>query len=358
MVRSCRLPRGNQWAPFVAGLAMSLFCTVKVAIGDDSTADKRATPEVQQLAAEVAHKGWLLFSAKTDAGNQNLFLCRPDGTELRNVSNTPDYSDFGARFSPDGKRMLFRRVKKGEPVNHDKWGETGMLMFANADGSSPVAQGAAGELPWASWDPEGRKIACLEDHIRIRDAATRKVLQELPRNGIYQQLFWSPDGKRLCGTANLPGRPWNIISVDLATGKATLLSRTLNCTPDWFQHNPLRVLYSNRTPGLATGYGFTMLMQATADGKNRKLVYGEYGRHIYYGCTSPDDKYVVFSRPENDGGIDGPLALVRLADTPMVVPAGYADLRELYPDARQGPVLELPCSGFEPHWTYAEIASH
>jgi hypothetical protein len=117
----------------------------------------------------------------------------------------------------------------------------------------------------------------------------------------------------------------------------------------------MRIIYSNRTPGIANGYGFTMLMQATADGKSRKLIYGEEGKHIYYGCTSPDDQYVVFCRPETDGGIDGPMALVRLADTPMVVPAGYQDLLELYPDAKQGPVLQLPHAGFEPHWTYAEI---
>ena len=253
--------------------------------------------------------------------------------------------------------MLYRRVKKGQPINHDKWGAVGTLVFANADGSNPVAQGGDGELPWASWGPDGRRLACLEDQIRIRDAETKKVLQEMPRQGIFQQLFWSSDGKRLCGTANMRGREWSIVSIELATGKATLLSRTLNCTPDWFQRDPNRVVYSNRTPGIANGYGFTMLMQATADGKGRKLIYGEQRKHIYYGCTSPDDQYVIFSRPENDGGIDGPMALVRLADTPMVVPAAYQDLLELYPDAKQGPVLRLPYAAFEPHWTYAEIGN-
>ncbi len=72
-----------------------------------------------------------------------------------------------------------------------------------------------------------------------------------------------------------------------------------------------------------------MLMQAAADGKSRTLIYGEKDRHVYYGCTSPDDKYVVFSTPACDGGLNGPMALVGLADTPMVVPESYAELRNL-----------------------------
>ena len=168
-------------------------------------------------------------------------------------------------------------------------------------------------------------------------------------------MFWSPDGKRLCGTANRNGQDWNVVGLELDTGKVTLLSRGLNCTADWFQGDAKRVIYSNRTPGLASDYGWTMLMQATADGKDRTLIYGERGRHIYYGCTSPDDKYVLFSFPETDGGTEANMAIIRLADAPIIVPDDYAELRALYPNAKSGPVLRLPQAGFEPHWTYAEI---
>lgn len=337
----------------IVGLSLVVAPSVDAA---ENTADgNQSDLAVAKLTKEVADKGWILFSAKSDQGDYDLFVCRPDGTQRRNVTNTPEFTEFGGRFSPDGKRMLYRRVKKGAPINHDKWGEAGALVFANGDGSHPVAQGQDGELPWASWDPGCRRLACVEDQIRIRDAETKTILKELPRQGIYQQLFWSSDGKRLCGTANMRGGPWNIISIDLETGNPTLLTRALNCTPDWFQHDPNRVIYSNRTPGIGNGYGFTMLMQASADGKSRKLIYGEREKHIYYGCTSPDDKYVIFSRPKGDGGIDGPMAIVRLADTPIIVPADYKDLMELYPDAKAGPVLQLPVAGFEPHWTYTEI---
>jgi Tol biopolymer transport system component len=322
-------------------------------------------PGAAELAREIAPKGWILFSAKTPHGDYDLFLSRPDGSARRNLTQTPDANEFGGRFSPDGKKMLYRRQSRGgtaavEGINHDLWGTVGTLVIANADGSDPRPQGEAGGWPWASWSPDGKQIACLykrEGVIRIFDLATKKLVKELPRQGIFQQLFWSPDGRRLCGTANLNGQDWNVVSLELASGKELLLTRALNCTPDWFQGDANRVIYSNRTPGMGSEYGWTMLMQATADGKNRSLIYGERGRHIYYGCTSPDDQYVIFAAPESDGGTDAKMAIVRLADTPIIVPDGYAQLKSLYPGAKSGPVLRLEQPGFEPHWTYVEVGS-
>jgi Tol biopolymer transport system component len=355
--RNCLRLRPGLWA----GVTLLLGFAIPLAAGEPE-----ANSAAARLAKEVANKGWIVFAAKTAQGDYDLFLSRPDGSAKRNLTQTPEWNEYGGRFSSDGKRMLYRRQRKatepvqGQVINHDLWGARGTLVIASADGSNPQPQGEEGEWPWASWSPDGKQIACLykrEGVIRIFDLATKKLVTELPRQGIFQQLFWSPDGKRLCGTANVNGQDWNILSLELETGKSTLLTRDLNCTPDWFQSDSKRVIYSNRTQGLATEYGWTMLMQATADGKNRTLIYGERGRHIYYGCTSPDDQYAIFANPESDGGTDANMAIIRLADAPIIVPDDYVELRALYPNARSGPVLRLNQPGFEPHWTYAEIGA-
>jgi Tol biopolymer transport system component len=317
-----------------------------------------ANPDVDFLVKEVAAKGWLVYSSKTSGGDYDLFLARPDGSHVKNLTRSPQFNEFGGRFSPDGKKLLYRRSGKGESINHDLWGAMGSLWIADANGGNPVQYGSDGELPWAAWSPDGTKVACLYKKlgkIRIVELATKKVVKEVPRQGIFQQMFWSADGRQVCGTANLNGQDWNIVSIDLETGKATLLTRNLNCTADWFQKDPKRVIYSHRTPGLATDYGWTTLMQAASDGSSRTLIYAEKGRHIYYGCTSPDDAYAIFSNPESDGGTDANMAIIRLADSPIVVPDNYAELLALYPNAKSGPVLRLPLAGFEPHWTYAAI---
>jgi hypothetical protein len=243
----------------------------------------------------------------------------------------------------------------------------GELVFAEARGSNPRAFGRAGEYPWASWSPDMKRIACLyrrEEAIRIIDLETKKVVRELSSQGIYQQLFWSPDGKRLVGTANRAGRQWNVVSIEVATEKLTVVTRALNCTPDWFQGDAERVIYSNRNPALFPGkynnYGLTMLMEATANGTSRSLIYGNRERHVYYGCTAPDDRYIIFADDEGDNLIVGELHVIRRADAPILPPA-FTDLRPLYPNAKDGPVLNLtlpdgkPLRGFEPHWTDAEL---
>ena len=316
-------------------------------------------PDVDALAKEVAGRGWLVFAARSEKGDYDLFLARPDGSGLRNLTNTPEFNEYGGRFSPDGTKLLYRRIAKAQAISHDLWGSFGILVVANADGSAPVLQGAAGEFPWASWSPDGSQIACLhkrEGKIRIFDLQSKRLVKEMPRQGVFQQLFWSPDGKRLCGTANVNGADWNVVSIDLASGKLTLLSRALNCTPDWF-HDSARAIYSNRRPGLGDGYGWTMLMQATADGKSRTLVYAERAKHIYFGCTSPDDQYAIFSILPADGRIEAPMAIVRLADTPILAPPQYKELLSLYPTAKAGPILRLTNlpPGSEPHWANARI---
>jgi dipeptidyl aminopeptidase/acylaminoacyl peptidase len=313
---------------------------------------------VAALAKEVNGKGWIVFSAQTPAGTWDLFLMRPDGSERRNITNTPDRSEAAVRFSPDGKRMLYRSLPKGTKIDHDRWGFQGRVVIAKSDGSDPVAFGGEGEFTWANWGPEGKRLACLSLRgIEIVDIKTKEVLKKLPRKGYYQQLLWSPDGKWFCGTANRLGERWTVARMNVETGDLNPVNSYQNCTPDWFPDSQ-RVIFSNR-PGNQNGYGWTQLWMADGDGKNRRLVYGEDGRHIYGGALSPDGQYVLFTRSEKDGaGADragAPMALMRLKDTPAIG-GPSSQLRKLHPQTIDGPVLGLP-DGWEPHWTYHEIAA-
>jgi len=108
-------------------------------------------PRIVRLAREAGSKGWIVYSAKTEKGDWDLFLMRPDGSHRRNITNTPGTNEIGARFSPDGKRILFRRIPLEIKFNHDWWGRAGRLVIAGAGGSNPVDYG---EIPWASWGPD------------------------------------------------------------------------------------------------------------------------------------------------------------------------------------------------------------
>ena len=325
----------------------------------------RAAPDAQEtgvaeLAREVADKGWIAYSARSENGTWDLFVSRPNGSERRNMTNTSDLEEAAPRFSHDGTRMLYRRLPKGESIDHNLWGFRGSLVLCDADGSNPVVFGGDWQFPWASWSPDGDQIACLtKKGIDIVDVATKKVLRSLPRKGIYQQLYWSPDGKWFCGTANHVGTSWTVVRMNVETGDLNAVRTFRNCTPDWFPDSK-RVIFSSRPDGQPgdDGYGYTQLWMANSNGSQHQLVYGEDGFHFSGGVLSPDGKYVMFTRAPADGAgtkKDGaPMYVMRLADAPAI--AGEStELRKHHPEAKSAPVLLLG-TAWEPSWTYADLA--
>ena len=206
--------------------------------------------KVAQLAKEVGGKGWIVYASRGDNGTWDLFLMRPDGSERRNITNTPDYEEGGPRFSPDGKKLLYRRFAKGTDDQPRPLGFPGLSDDRRADGSKPVQIGGDREFPWASWSPDGKQIACLtQKGIQIVDLETKKVVREMPRKGIYQQLFWSPDGQWFCGVANAR-MMWTVVRMNAQTGELNIVHEFQSCTPDWFPDSK-HIIYPSpaRGPG-------------------------------------------------------------------------------------------------------------
>jgi len=313
-----------------------------------------------RLADEVRGRGWVVFCAKTESGDWDLFLSRPDGSDLRALTHTPEFNEAAPQFSRDGRRLLYRRLARRETIDGNHYGAQGELIVAGSDASNPVALGKTGEYGWASWSPDGDQIACLSiKGISLIDVDSRRVVHTLPRKGFFQQMTWSPDGKSLAGVANAFGTGWSVARIEVATGEAGAVSRVDCCTPDWFPDSQ-SLIFSNRPPGQLEnqGNGWTQLWRADLRGNSRGLVYGEDGRHIYGGHVSPDGKYVLFTgnmREDGDPGHSGaPMGLLRLADAP-IIGGESKELRKLHPEAKSGPVLVLP-AGWEPCWTFHEIA--
>lgn len=303
-----------------------------------------------RLAEEVRPLGWVAFAARSPQGDWDIFLCRPDGSDLRNLTHTPNFNEAYPLFSRDGRRLLYRQLSREETINGNDYGAQGRLILADSNGAHAQPLGAEGEYPWASWSPDGNSIACLAvKGISIVHLADKKVERTMPRRGFFQQMTWSPDGKYFSGVSNNLGSAWSVARMDAATGKVNAISVGDSCTPDWFPDGQ-SIIYSRR-PGQ-----WTQLWMSDADGGRPRLLYAQDQRHIYGGHVSPDGKYVLFTgnvQEDGDPSHNGaPMNLMRLADAPIV--AGAAVGLDLPASAvHQGPLLTLP-AGWEPCWTASE----
>ena len=346
---------GMQQRVLVAAVVIGLAVVARAA---EPAAPASSADEVARLAAEVRNLGWVVYGARSDKGDWDLFRCRPDGSQACPVTKTPEFNESAPQWSRDGLRLLYRRTPRDETLDNNHHGQQGLLVMSDSDGSRPQVLGAEGELPWATWSPDGTQIASLSiKGIAIFDVATRKVLRTLPRKGFFQQVTWSPDGRWLCGVANSFGASWSIARMDAATGAINAVNRIDCCTPDWFPDSK-SVIFSWRPPGQKAngGQGWTQLWMADAEGKAPRLLYGEDGRHVYGGNVSPDGRYVLFTGNMEEDGDPGhagaPMALMRISDAP-IIGGKSEELRALHPRVHDGPVLKLPV-GWEPCWTFSE----
>lgn len=343
----------------LVGFLLAGDSCAQVAKEAGNVAGDPVSPAVQTLSDEVARLGWIVYSARSEQGDWDICCCRPNGREVRNLTNTPETSEFSPQLSRDGRQMLYRRLPRTATLDNNRHGEQGELVLADGQGRHARALGKAGEYPWASWSPDGKQIACLSiKGVFIFDLASLKEVRRLPRKGFFQQLTWSPDGRWLVGVANSFGASWSVAKMDVATGEATAVHKVDCCTPDWFPDSR-DIIFSWRPPGQKSnpGYGWTQLWRTDLNGKAPQLVYGEDGRHVYGGQVSPDGKYVLFTGNMQEDGDPGnagaPMGLMRLSDGPIIAGASEA-LRALHTQSHEGPVLVLP-AGWEPCWTASEL---
>ncbi len=215
---------------------------------------------VRRLAEEVRSKGWIVFCARSEKGDWDLFLCRPDGSSLRNITTRRTTASVSAalprRKTTSLSSAQARREDRQQPLRCP-----GQLVIARADGTDAAALGGDGEYSWASWSPDGKQIACLSiKGIFFVDVASKKQVRALPPQRVLPAAFLSPDGQWLCGVSNAFGASWSVGRISAATGEANAVSTVDCCTPDWFPDSR-NIIFSNRPLGQKTnnGYGWTQL---------------------------------------------------------------------------------------------------
>jgi Tol biopolymer transport system component len=242
-------------------------------------------------------------SYRETEGKKNWELCLidADGSNLINLTNTPESDEMYPHASPDGSLVCFV-ADEGE----DKENKSRNVYIMNIDGTGRIKIAEHAYQP--CWSPDGRHIAYLPGEyprydrlmwankgLEIYDIETKEVKRH-PNEELSHlfNLCWSPDGEWF--TAAGRRGPNIAFKADDKTKKALLAA---GCRPD-ISPDGKRIGWHGTDWSINIGrLDFDSPQSNVTD--HTIVVACERDHKIYHVDWSPDGNYLTFSYWPNDG---------------------------------------------------------
>lgn len=203
---------------------------VRIIGADGKVRSQFAPPNIAAMALDWSGTGKILFAVFDGTSNEDIYSFDVADGKFTRLTNEEAQNLF-ATWSPDGSRIAYMK-------DYAFW-------IMNADGSEQ-RQFTEGEARDMAWSPDGKQIAYESFQlprsefryelwiIDADDANKRKLLGE---PGFY--LFrptWSPDGSKIIFEANFdnPNEEMQLFVLDMKTGEYVQITREgNNMTPFW-----------------------------------------------------------------------------------------------------------------------------
>jgi len=152
---------------------------------------------------------------RDEGSGGDLYVQSLDSVDPIRLTDTPG-REVGPEWSPDGKRIAFKRTEDGDC--------TLLVVDAEAEGATPqslVEREKCGGLYFSSWSPDGEHLAFIDFENRraslslysFADGSVRvlKPPSLVGRTPIDQHPSFSPDGRRLVVTRIQDGDPRAVV---------------------------------------------------------------------------------------------------------------------------------------------------
>jgi Tol biopolymer transport system component len=169
---------------------------------------------------------WIAFIG-TDFGKdiriyaqENIYIIRSDGTELRRLTNSPHYNKWDIEWSPDGRYILTAMGINGSDL----------YLIDAVDGEIVERLTSSGNNYVAEWSSRGDKIAYLESSallvMNVADKTSQQIV--IPTNHHMLGISWSPNDEQIAFSSSLnDSRCADIFIIDINTGEITNLTSSV-----------------------------------------------------------------------------------------------------------------------------------
>ncbi len=258
------------------------------------TAPSRAAEGLAHLAELPCR---ILFESYGDQ-NWDLWTVRPDGSDRRNLTQTPDIHELYPQASPDGQQICFL---VDQPAGRDTLRS---LWLMNADGTErhKIADGAR----HACWSPDGKRIAFAKQEFsrfQIKDFVSKRLYfydcqtqtTTVHPNERIEHIYvptWSADGKWIVATVHGGmGFGHAIIGLEV-DGDRVVDLKIGGCRP-CLSRDGKRITWSRDDHTVCVAD-----VTYTDDGPrltNERVVHHDEKLHLYHPDFSPDGQFVSFS---------------------------------------------------------------
>lgn len=284
----------SKWNVFQC-VALAVIVSCGAAIPAHAAEEDPATAALRAELAALPHK--IVFE-RYDKSNWELYVMNADGTDPRNLTQTPDTHELYPQASPDGTRICFLA-----DVEED--GKTlRSVYYINADGSGRTLVAEKSRQP--CWNPDGAKIAFVRQEFtkfNIADYVSKGLyfydlesgkITEHPNKEI-SHLYnptWSADGRWIVSTVHAGmGFAHGIIAIEV--GGMGVYNLTLpGCRPCLSADGRQICWGSNDHTICIADIDFSGDVPKAS---NTKTVSKAEVLHQYHSDLSPDGKYVSYS---------------------------------------------------------------
>jgi len=236
--------------------------------------------------------------------NWEIFIVNADGSNMTNLTNTPDVDEHYPHASPDGTKILFVAIER---EGRDIVSRGAHYMNVDGTGRTEVADNAY----QPTWSGDGKSIAYLPgEYSRLRSSMTSnkglmlydletQTTREHPEEDLRMlyNLTWSPDGDWFIATSRR-GRRGNILFSAEEDGIRELSIQ--GCRPD-ISPDGTQIAWGRTDHELRIG-SFDPSSRDDNVVDQTPVVAVDRDEKVYHVDWSPDRNYLAFSHGSSRGG--------------------------------------------------------